>query len=141
MKTAILAIAIIAGICISTNAEAAVPLCTAADDKSPPSDQDPANKREFTLAPLAYRATGQAPKDYGLDVNLVVDENGHVTCASLSTLDGIDTLQRKTLANAVAGWHYQPFLIDGKPSRVMIREHVDEELQPSRHVPMPKAPL
>jgi hypothetical protein len=125
----------------STAAQEAVPPCRDADYALPPPPDDPARHRQFDLSPLVYVEGGRTPRVYGVNIDVVVDEGGRVTCSSPGSLDGIDTPQRAALFKQTAAWRYRPFAIDGKPARVWIREEVAEEVRPAKHAGMPIAPL
>jgi len=141
MKAILLAIALGAGTAGSAMAQETMPACRDADYALPPPQDDPAAHRLFELPALVYFEGKKTPRDYGVNVDVVVDEAGRVTCATPGTMDGIDTPQRKVLFAQAAAWRYSPFTIDSKPARVWIREEVAEEVRPARHVAMPVAPL
>jgi len=141
MKAILLAIALGAGSAGSALAQETVSACRDVDYALPEPEDDPAGHRRFDLSPLVYVEGEKTPRDYGVNIDVVVDQSGRVTCSSPGSLDGIETPRRAALFSGVAGWRYSPFLIDGKPARVWIREEVAEELRPATHRPMPSAPL
>ncbi len=140
MKKILIAVGFVAGMASSAVAQEAVPACAKADYDLPWADDAPAH-RLFDLRPLVYVEGKTTPRDYSVNIDVVVDEGGRVTCSSPGSLDGIDTPQRKALFGQVGGWRYTPFLVGGKPARVLAREDVAEEVRPARHVAMPVAPL
>ena len=122
-------------------AQETVPACGTADYNTPSPDDDPAEHHLFTVTPPVYIEGKKTPKVYGVNIDVVIDEKGRVTCATPGSLDGVETPQRNALFAQAASWRYSPFTLDGKPARVWIRERIAEEIRPARHIVMPSAPL
>lgn len=119
-----------------------VPACTKAELlSSVPEQSEGYAHRQFERPVLKYPFGTQLPL-WGVTVAVRVDETGAVTCYHLG--DDFDrdaplNPQRRELLESLATWRYSPFLKDGKPAPAIVKEWIDEEERPERHIPLPNA--
>jgi hypothetical protein len=128
--------------CQQALAAASVPACTKAELlTSVPEQSEGYAHRQFERPVLKYPFGTQMPL-WGVTVAVRVDETGAVTCYHLGDdfdRDALLNSQRRGLLEALATWHYSPFLRDGKPVPAIVKEWIDEQEQPERHIPLPNA--
>lgn len=119
-----------------------VPACTKAELLTPVPEQSERDAhRQFKLPVLTYPFGTQLPI-WGVTAVVRVDETGAVTCYRLGDdfdYDAPLNPQRRQLLESLATWRYAPFLKDGKPAPAIVREWIDEQERPARHIPLPNA--
>lgn len=125
---------------LTVSKPAAVPSCGRHQlDGIPASDKIMAH-RQFELPTLSY-AGDSGPAHWNVPLTLLVDASGRVACQSMDSDFGEPRAlnhARRELLQAMTGWRYRPFLVDGKPAPVVIRETVAEQRAPSVHQPLPE---
>lgn len=96
--------------------------------------------RQFELPTLSY-AGDSGPAHWNVPFTLLVDASGRVACQLMDSEFGESRAlndRRRELLQAMTGWRYRPFRVDGKPASVVIRETVAEQQVPSSHQPLPE---
>lgn len=102
--------------------------------------QEPPLRAHFTLSPIIYPYNGL--KMYGFGLSIIVSEDGRVACATIKppyrAQDPIMNDRRRAFLKEVDGWRFDPYLYEGKPSRVAFEFLIREEEQPRRQRSAPK---
>jgi len=115
-----------------------VPACTKAELLTPsPRESERDAHRRFERPVLNY-PFGTKMQFWGVGISVRVDETGTVTCYRVEDNAPLNE-ERRGLIRTLATWHYTPFLQDGKPAPAIVKEWIDEQERPERHVPLPNA--
>lgn len=120
------------------------PLCT---DRQPVGVrvqwEETQRNRLFEHPSIQYAADQQL-EEWGLPLELQVDEQGRLVCYRQMDVFG-RTLplnpQRKQALAQMAQWRYRPFVRNGQPVTAIVKQIISEERLPAVHRDMPVAPL
>lgn len=132
------------------------PAATPAQAASPPplcTDRQPVGvrvqweeiqrNRLFEHPSIQYTADQQL-EEWGLPLELQVDEQGRLVCYRIRDWFGrLPPLnpQRKQALTQLAQWRYRPFVRNGQPVTAIVEQIISEERLPAVHREMPVAPL
>jgi hypothetical protein len=147
----------VAGVACLSPAKAAPPVCTeaamadlpspgitfgASDGKQPA--QFTKQEREFVHAlfqPSAIQYPFDSLNIYGFNLTVVVGTDGKVVCASVEpqyrATGPVLNDARKKYLEGVSSWRFEPYVVDGKATKVIETIQVKEEELPRTHVAMP----
>lgn len=101
----------------------------------------PKESLDLPFAPPILKYPYGSLESYGFNLTFVVSETGRVTCALMAPTFPATPFsmnyKREGLLAETGEWRFKPYLIDGKPSRVVVKLRINEEELPKSHVPMP----
>lgn len=124
-----------------------IPVCTDQQLQAFALRSDEANgHRRFTLPKITYPFGTKLPFrwGWGLEITVRVDEGGHAVCYGKRN-QFAQPLQlnheRRAVLAVLSSWNYSPFVKNGKPVPVVLREYIREEEAPGRHRDLPSVPL
>ena len=106
-------------------------------------DAQVAQHRLFELPVVTYPFTPKLrPASFtaGLQLDLLIDEAGHVACYGLQKDAKPISQDEQAVIDGLGDWHYTPFMLDGQPARVFIQETLSEEERFEKILPMPDGP-
>ena len=105
-----------------------------------PAAEEIAAHRRFGIPVLTVAPPHDPERSWGLDLLLLVDETGAVSCYEVEDSFGRPqpmTGERAALLHEMTGWRFKPFLRDGTAVPAVVREQIYEQRVPQQRRPAP----